>query len=163
MRSCDLNGDIDLRGSRQIPASAAGQSCAETSATNAFNGVAYHHPPRPPRPNPHSARSTTAATSRGFLPWRLSDAGPTLGVRGHLRHRPASETLHKTGRERSQQKRSYSITSSARIRNASGISRLIALAALRLITSSKRVGTSIGRLPGFSPFRMIFSTRVANR
>src|ERR1039457_2407120 len=35
------------------------------------------------------------ATSRGFLPWRLSDAGPSLGVRGSVRHRPASETLHK--------------------------------------------------------------------
>src|SRR5450759_670817 len=34
------------------------------------------------------------ATSRGFLPWRLSDAGPSLGVRGSVRHRPASETLH---------------------------------------------------------------------
>jgi hypothetical protein len=27
-------------------------------------------------------------------PWRLSDAGPSLGVRGSVRHRPASETLH---------------------------------------------------------------------
>jgi hypothetical protein len=34
------------------------------------------------------------ATSRGFLPWRLSDAGPSLGGRGTVRQQPASETLH---------------------------------------------------------------------
>ncbi|MEA2956315.1 MAG: hypothetical protein QOJ58_1815 [Alphaproteobacteria bacterium] len=56
----DLNLGIDLRGSRQIPAAAAGQSCAPTSSTNAFNGIDCHHPVRLPRPNPHSARGTTA-------------------------------------------------------------------------------------------------------
>src|SRR4249920_2457536 len=37
------------------------------------------------------------ATSRGFVPWRLSAAGPSLGVPGPVRHRPASETLHSSG------------------------------------------------------------------
>jgi hypothetical protein len=47
------------------------------------------------RSNPHSARGPSVPTSRGFFPWRLSDAGP--GVRGHPRHEPASEALHKSG------------------------------------------------------------------
>ena len=59
MRACDLNVGIDLRGSRQIPVPAAGQSCTPTSSTNAFNGVGCHHAPRLPRANPHSARGTT--------------------------------------------------------------------------------------------------------
>jgi hypothetical protein len=108
-------------------------------------------------------------------PPRMSE----MGLTRPLRHVRVESVLHPTsdigwcarhGRKvpgtavsRCSEQWPYSITSSARIRNASGISRLIALAALRLITSSKRVGTSIGRLPGFSPFRMIFSTRVANR
>ena len=56
----------------------------------------------------------------------------------------------------------HSITSSARTRNDSESVRSIALAAWRLMTSSNRVGTSIGRLAGLSPLR-ILSTRVANR
>jgi hypothetical protein len=60
MRACDLNVGFDLRGSRQIPAATAGQSCAETSSTNAFNRVDCYHPPHLPPPNLHSARGTTA-------------------------------------------------------------------------------------------------------
>jgi hypothetical protein len=56
----DLNLGIDLRGSSQIPSATAGQSCAAMSSTNAFNGVDFHHPLHLPRPNPHSARGTTA-------------------------------------------------------------------------------------------------------
>jgi len=37
------------------------------------------------------------ATSRGFLPWRLSDARPGFGGRSPVRHRPTSETLHSSG------------------------------------------------------------------
>jgi len=48
----------------------------------------------------------------------------------------------------------YSITSSARNRNASGMVSPSAFAVLRLTTSSNRVGCRIGRSPGFSPFRI---------
>jgi hypothetical protein len=50
-------------------------------------------------------------------------------------------------------KSSYSITSSARASNVGGISKPIALAALRLITSSNFVGWTTGRVAGFSPLR----------
>jgi len=48
----------------------------------------------------------------------------------------------------------YSITRSAWRSNVCGIVNPSALAVLRLITSSKRVGCSIGRSPGFAPRRM---------
>ena len=42
--------------------------------------------PHPPRSNPHSARGNRRAfPQRGFLPWRLSDAGPR-----HVQHRLSS-------------------------------------------------------------------------
>jgi hypothetical protein len=49
---------------------------------------------------------------------------------------PASENLHITGREQMQQHRDYSITSSARSRNDSGIVTPSALAVVRLMTRS---------------------------
>ena len=57
---------------------------------------------------------------------------------------------------------SYSITSSARSRDASGIVRPSALAVLRLTANSNKVGCSIGRSPGFSP-RRIRATYSAGR
>ena len=48
----------------------------------------------------------------------------------------------------------HSITSSARSRNDSGIVSPIALAALRLTTSSNLVGCITGKLAGFSPLRI---------
>ncbi len=45
------------------------------------------------RPIPHSARGTAVLNTRGFLHWRLADAGHR--TRGKTRHRPASATLHK--------------------------------------------------------------------
>ncbi len=56
----------------------------------------------------------------------------------------------------------YSITWSARHRTDCGIVSPIALAVLRLITSSNLVGCSTGRSPGLAPFR-ILSTKVAAR
>jgi hypothetical protein len=56
----------------------------------------------------------------------------------------------------------YSITSSARIRDASGIVRPSALAVLRLMANSNKVGCSIGSSPGFSP-RRIRATYPAGR
>src|SRR5258708_31995904 len=53
--------------------------------------------PHPQRPNRHRSPGTVgASSSRGFLPWRLADAGPR--ARGHVRDGPASPTLHNSGR-----------------------------------------------------------------
>ncbi len=49
----------------------------------------------------------------------------------------------------------HSITSSARASSAGGISRPSALAVLRLILSSIRVGCSTGRSVGLAPFRIL--------
>jgi hypothetical protein len=49
----------------------------------------------------------------------------------------------------------YSISRSARSKIDGGIARPIALAVLRLMTSSNFVGCSIGRSPGFAPFRIL--------
>jgi hypothetical protein len=57
---------------------------------------------------------------------------------------------------------SYSITSSARSKKASGIIMPSAFAVVRLTTSSKVVGCSTGRSAGFAPFK-ILSTRSAAR
>src|SRR5262249_4753396 len=51
--------------------------------------------------------------------------------------------------------RHYSITWSAAACRVNGIARPSALAVLRLITSSKRVGCSTGRSPGLAPFRIL--------
>ena len=73
-----------------------------------FNCARQQSRPKAPRPrshHPHPSRrgqfpitpaEPSLLTSRGFLPWRLSDTGP--GVRRTLRHGPASETLHMTYR-----------------------------------------------------------------
>src|SRR5262249_32197404 len=49
----------------------------------------------------------------------------------------------------------HPITSSARRITESGTDILSALAVLRLITSSNRVGCSTGRSPGFAPLRIL--------
>src|SRR5438093_8128625 len=56
----------------------------------------------------------------------------------------------------------HSITRSARRRRESGILSASAFAVLRLMTSSKLVGCSIGRLAGLAPLR-IRSTKSAAR
>ena len=62
---------------------------------NARHRLAATRTPRPPHSNPHSARGTAARSlPRGFLPWRLSDAGPRRARHRHVIG-PASETLHK--------------------------------------------------------------------
>ena len=50
---------------------------------------------------------------------------------------------------------SHSITSSAWASSVGGTSRPSALAVLRLITSSRLVGNSIGRSPGATPLRIL--------
>ena len=53
-----------------------------------------------------------------------------------------------------QQKASYSITSSAVCKKASGIERSSALAVLRFMTNSNLVGVCTGRSAGLLPLRM---------
>jgi hypothetical protein len=48
--------------------------------------------PRRAPVNRHSARHCPTSTSRGFLPWRLSDDSPVLVAASHMG--PSSETLH---------------------------------------------------------------------
>ena len=50
--------------------------------------------------------------------------------------------------------RTYSITSSARASRVAGTSRSITFAILRLMTNSNRVGKTIGKSAGRSPFRI---------
>jgi hypothetical protein len=63
------------------------------------------------------------------------------------RHRRAAKQRDELGAP-------HSITSSARARSPSGISRPSAFAVLRLITSSCLVGACTGRSDGFSPLRI---------
>src|SRR5262249_22233205 len=58
------------------------------------------------------------------------------------------------GDERYEPATIHSITSSARASSIGGISRPIAFAVARLITSSKRVGCATGRSAGFAPLRI---------
>jgi uncharacterized membrane protein len=68
---------------------------------------------------------------------------------------PASETLNTFGLMHRNKSEHYSITSSARASNVGGMAMPSALAVLRLTTSQKPVGNSIGRLPGAVPRRIL--------
>src|ERR1700704_5015686 len=79
-----------------------------------------------------------------------------------LRPRRKRPRRRRAAKQRDELAADHSITSSTRGRKDSEIVRSIALAALRLTISSKRVGTSTGRSAGLAPFN-ILSTKVANR
>src|SRR5262249_31253012 len=84
---------------------------------------------------------------------------PARGKKGHhwtgglLRARN-QRPRGRAGEQRDELAPFHSITSSARSGNAGGICKPIALAVLRLITSSNLVGACTGRSPGFSPRKM---------
>src|SRR5262245_42648310 len=59
--------------------------------------------------------------------------------------------------------RTHSITSSARSRNESGTVKPIALAVVRLMTSSNLDGCSTGISPGFVPRRILSTNSAARR
>jgi hypothetical protein len=89
---------------------------------------------------PHRASTTSAIPSTAAA---KADTSRSRGSsRANRRHGHRSKL------------RSYSITSSARASSMAGISRPIALAALRLITVANLVGACTGKSAGFSPFRM---------
>src|ERR1035437_1028390 len=64
---------------------------------------------------------------------------------------------------KSRHRAAYSITSSARASSIGGTARPIALAVLRLITSSNLVGCSTGRSLGFAPLKILSATVAARR
>ena len=76
--------------------------------------------------------------------------------------RYVSTVLDLHSRDSCNKQHPYSITSSARARNDSGMSRPMAFAVLRLTTISNLVGCSIGISAGFAP-RRILSTKSAAR
>jgi len=57
----------------------------------------------------------------------------------------------------------YSVTWSARSSTDCGIVKPSALAVLRLMTSSKRLGCSMGRSPGLAPFKTLSTYCAARR
>ena len=88
---CDLNVAIDPRGLRQIPVSAAYQSCAATSSAIALVGVGRRHTALPSA-NPHSARGTVACHFPRLRSLKAFGRRPRCKPR--RRHGPASETLN---------------------------------------------------------------------
>jgi hypothetical protein len=80
-----------------------------------------------------------------------SSANAFCGLRSDISRGPRSANgrhMHRSADRR------YSITSSARASSVAGRSKPIALAVLRLITSSYLVGACTGSSAGFSPLRM---------
>src|SRR5262249_30248438 len=77
-----------------------------------------------------------------------------LGLLPARRERPGSRAAEQRDELAPLQLCGHSITSSALASNVAGISIPIALAVLRLITSSYLVGACTGRLAGFSPLRI---------
>ena len=103
--------------------------------------------------------TTPAKLASGRLAWPLPGGRRTLwiatkGFRSKS-HPPFLDLSWRKGSFIAARLRpTYSITSSARASNLSGISRPSALAVLRLMISSNFVGACTGRSPGLSPLRM---------
>ena len=132
-------------------APATDQSCAATSSANALIGVGALAPPS--RANPHSARGIAApAISRGFVPWRLSDAGlgaSRIAVDGrHPKPSTKPDSCNAaTGRR-------HSMSWSARRRNDFEIVSPSAFAVFRLMTSANLMACWTGRSEGLAPFKI---------
>ena len=113
--------------------------------------------------NPH--RPGARRTVLPSLPAVSSLGGfrtPAASARGKACERPASENLHISGCEQSQQGSAYSITSSAVASRFEGTVRSSALAVFRLMSSSYFDICSTGRSPGGAR-RRILSTYTAPR
>jgi hypothetical protein len=124
-------------------------------------------PPLPPLPKAavNARRQQTASaeipiasdaqlrhTSRGFLPWRFSDAGPRVRGAAIMGRHPKTFTQPDSCAAASG---CYSITSSARASSEAGTAIPSDFAVLRLITISNLVGCSTGRSDGFVPLRIL--------
>ena len=131
-------------------------SSAASPLHNSLRRLVSAQPARPRHSNPHSARGSDLRPLRavsslgGFRTPAAECAAPSL-------KRPASETRH-----RSRSQPDYSITSLAPTSTISGMAMPSVLAVLRLTTTSKIAGCSMGRSPARSPLRTL-STKCAAR
>src|SRR5262245_1901367 len=91
---------------------------------------------------------------------QYSDAAHLLALLRTRRERPDGR---RAGDERDELASLHSITSSARVSSVAGTASPIALAVLRLISSSNLVGNSIGRSPAFAPFNILATYAAARR
>src|SRR5262245_44258196 len=109
----------------------------------------------------HRTKPTSATAALGQRlprPWALETFNPCpqyLSFRACWRSAAACLLSATSGCEQPQQSTLYSITSSARKRNDSGIVRPSAFAVVRFTTRSNRVGCSTGMSPGFAPRRIL--------
>jgi hypothetical protein len=109
---------------------------------------------------PSSSPLTPATQSCLFGPCARLNASAAAYRRCAFRERhealAAKHNMSMRGRARLfRAKSGHSITSSARASRVGAISRLSALADLRLIKSSMWVGNSTGRSPGLAPFKIL--------
>ena len=124
------------------------------------------YPTEPPARHSRSALPSASARASASLRKIALSCCPLWGSfasfsASPLHVRLAPDTFHEDMPEGSEvpeaKHGTYSITSSARARNDSGIVSPIALAVVRLMTTSNLVGCSTGISPGFAP-RKILST-----
>ena len=140
---------IDLAGLSQIHLPATDPSCSRTSSKPAHSIVVglHTHALSVIAQKSMSARALAAPPpdiSRGFLPWRLSDAG--LGP-----SRSAAIGRHPKPSTEADVSQHYSISSSASTRMDCGTTRPSVFAVLMLMTSSNLVGRSTGMSFGLVP------------
>src|SRR5258708_37818084 len=112
---------------------------------------------RPPSAVPSLGGFRTPAAEYA-APSLKRPASETLHRSGHRQHGPVMSALCPTCRlmhcsKQCAGRNGYSITLSARATSVGGTSRPRALAALRLMTSSKIVGSWTGRSAGLAPLR----------
>jgi hypothetical protein len=97
-RHFDCDTSVDLHRLLHASITETPRSRVSLASTVLLNPIGSHRMPHAQQPNRHRARGTAShIPSRDFLLWRFSDAGPSRSVRGAVRHRPASENLHKAG------------------------------------------------------------------
>jgi hypothetical protein len=97
-RHFDCDTSVDLLRLLHARITETPRSRVSFASTVLLNPIGSLRPSHAQKPNRHRARGTALRIlSRDFLLWRFSDAGPSRSVRGAVRHRPASENLHKTG------------------------------------------------------------------
>jgi hypothetical protein len=105
----------------------------------------------------HAQRQSSRKRRHGRLARRLIAGSAKDSQRGSISIRPFS-----VGVMLAVTRAFHLISRSARESSVGGISRLRALAVLRLITNSNLVGRSTGKSPGFAPLK-ILSIKVASR
>src|ERR1019366_5903405 len=97
-RHFDCDTSVDLHRLLHASITETPRSRVSLASTVLLNPIGSHRMPHAQQPNRHRARRTAShIPSRDFLLWRFSDAGPSRSVRGAVRHRPASENLHRFG------------------------------------------------------------------